>query len=369
MRWIRILSAALAIGLPSWSHALIVMGGVSTGSQTVMLSEGARTSVSWTVNFTPTVGNATISSSQVVFLAGGTVLTSQSKSLSRALTTGGSYTLTESIYIPPAIARAALQLGSASVTIRRTFADSTDPGTVVGSSDLYLNTAPGDGLQVVRIDLRFSNQSRASMVPQDSLLTAVAQVRTEGNGWLDARWEIADGSGLQGAPLYRPLRSFRQYVGGGQILALESPNLPTTGSGRYLVRLSVREPQLAAEAAPLLYQIMSAGPGETLEVLSPPDGTLLRVDTQFAWQPVPGARAYVLELLPNHDESKNGIAVDSRQDRRGAAMLPSTTTEMQISTLVRQGLLSGQRYNWRVIALDVAGQPLSQSPMRSIQLP
>jgi hypothetical protein len=283
---------------------------------------------------------------------------------------GGQYTLSESFFVPPAVANAAYRLGSAGVRIERVFTDSTSPGSpVTATHDLYLGTSPASGLMVTRIDLRFNNDSRSALVPRDSELIAVAQVRTEGNGWIDARWEIADGSGQQGAALYRPLRATRQYVAGGQILTLESPRLPTTGTGRYLVRLLVREPQGAAEAAPLLYQVMPAPQNETLGLLSPPDASPLQPQTRFAWLPVPGARAYVLELLPEEVTLQPAERERNAQERRGAVMVPSDSTEVELSTVVRQGLEAGQRYGWRVIALDANGQVLSRSPTRRIQLP
>lgn len=370
MRWIRIFLVAVLATFSGWSQALITVGSVSAGSNNVILSEGARTSVNWTLNFTATAGPAVLRSTQIVFRTlSGAVIGSQSRTISRAASVGGQYVLSESLYIPPAVANAAYRLGSSAVRVERVFTDSTDPGTPTGQVDLYLSTATASGLMVTRIDLRFNNDSRTTLVPRDSALIAIAQVRTEGNGWLEARWEIADGAGLQGTPLYRPLRAVRQFVGGGQILTLESPRLPTSGTGRYLVRLLVREPQAAAEAAPLLYQVMSQPQNDTLGLLSPPDAVLLQPTTRFAWLPVPGARAYVLELLPEEGPRAALDGQSSPQERRGAAMVPSTSTELELSALVRQGLDSGQRYSWRVIALDADGQVLTRSPLRRIQLP
>jgi hypothetical protein len=346
------------------SQALIGPPTASAANQTVTLTNGANVNVTWTINFTAAVGPAVISSTQVVFRTlAGDRLASVPRSISKSLSVGGSYQIEDSIFIPPNVANAAFRLGSAGIRIERTFADSTG-GTGTGTFDFYLGTAPSTGLMVSRVDLRLSNQSRASIVPRDSLLKAIAQVQTDGNGWLDARWEIADGAGLQGEPLYRPLRAVREYVGGGQILNLESPKLPTTGSGRYLVRLSIREPQGTGEAAPLLYQVMDTGNLDTLALVSPADRTLLLPSTRFAWLPVTGAKAFVLELLPDQEVVGTGA-----EERRGAVMVPSDSTELQLSNLVRQGLISGQRYSWRVIALDVHGQTLSRSALRQIQLP
>lgn len=371
MRWIRVVCALLMVCAAPWAQAVLGTVTATTSSGIVLLSEGARASATWTVSFTPSVGNAAISSPQIVYRTlSGVQLSSQPRTLSRTVSVGGQYTFSESIFIPPAVANAAYRLGSAGVRIERVFTDSTSPGSpVTGTHDLYLGTAPAAGLMVTRIDLRFNNDSRTTLVPRDSDLVARAQVRTEGNGWLEARWEIADGSGLQGTLLYRPLRSTRQYVGGGQILMLDSPRLPTTGTGRYLVRLLVSEPPGAAEAAPLLYQVMNAPQGETLGLVSPADATLLQPTTRFAWLPVPGARAYVLELVPEEGLSQMNERPRTPQERRGAVMVPSGSTEVELSNAVRQGLESGQRYGWRVIAFDADGQLLSRSPTRHIQLP
>lgn len=350
--------------------------GVSSSMGSVLLTEGAQGTVTWTVTAAPMVsagagagpGTSTpvqLLSTQVVFRAdNGTVLGSQARTFSRHVTSAGTFVFTESLRLPASMAYQAYRLGSQGIVIERTF---TGGATVTGALLLPLSNSPGSGVQVSRIDLVLSNQTRASLVPQGDELHALARISLQGNGWLDVRWEIADAAGLQGEPLYRPLRSWRQYVGGALPLELQSPPLPTQRLGRYLVRLSVHEPLASPQPTPLLYQVMGAPSGADLVLQQPADGTLLGPDTPFRWSPVAGASAYLLELLPEFPDPMD--RTPDTPARSGAALVPADSTELQLSALVRHGLQSGQRYRWRVLALDREGRTLAQSTPRRIQMP
>jgi hypothetical protein len=364
-RWI----GALMILCMGWSaQAQGVISSVTASSTTtaVVLGEGAQTSVIWQVNLSGAAPGTTLNSGQIVFRTlSGTAIGTQSRTLTRSVSGSGTITLSEAVHISSSVAYRAYRLGSQGIRIERSFSVSTDPSTLVsGSTSLGLSSAPGSGLLVARVDLRFDDGSRSRQVAQGSALVAVATLRTEGNGWLDARWEIADGPDQTSTPLYRPLQSFRQYVGAVQTITLDSPPLPTNRIGRHLLRLSIREPAGAAQPDPLQYQVMGASLVGPLDLTQPPDGALLSPDTLFTWERVPGAQAYLLELTRDPTESTG-----PDQTREGAAMLPADTTQLQLSTLVRQNLRPGQRYRWRVLALDEQGQVIAQSPPRRLLLP
>ncbi len=370
-RWMQSLLAIAVLIAPGLSGALIAPPvGVSSSATALVLGAGARGSLVWSVNYTPAVGPGTpvtVSSSQlVVRTLSGTVIETQARRLSRAATAGGTLSFPEAFNLSSAVAYRAYRLGSAGVILERSFVDSSNPGvTITGSTTLPLSTAPGSALLVARVDLRFDNASRATQVPEGTVLRAIASIRAEGAGWLDARWEIADGSGRQGEPLYRPLRSFRQYVGGGLPIELESPPLPTQTTGRTLVRLAIREPEGTAQPEPLLYQVLGAPLREPLSLLMPREDALLTPDTQFEWREVEGARAYLVELL----QVPGAPGAEVPPERDAAALVPAPTTQWVLSELVRGRLQPARAYRWRVTALDEQGRVLSQSDARRVQAP
>lgn len=370
-RWMQSVLALAVLLAPGLSGALIAPPvGVSSSATALVLGTGARGSLAWSVNYTPAVGPGTpvtVSSSQlVVRTLSGTVIETQARRLSRSATAGGTLSFPEAFSLSSAVAYRAYRLGSAGVILERSFVDSSNPGvTITGSTVLPLSTAPGSALLVARVDLRFDNASRATQVPEGTALRAIASVRAEGAGWLDARWEIADGSGRQGEPLYRPLRSFRQYVGGGLPIELESPPLPTQTTGRTLVRLAIREPAGTQQPEPLLYQVLGAPLREPLSLLMPRDDALLTPETRFEWREVEGARAYLVELL--QEPGSPGAEVPPERD--AAAMVPAPATEWVLSDLARNRLQPARAYRWRVTAIDEQGRVLSQSAPRRVQAP
>lgn len=343
---------------------------VSSSSQALLMGQGARGSLTWRVDYTPASVPAkpvTVSSSQLlVKTLSGTVIDTQSSRLARSVVAGGTLVFSEPLRLPASVAYRAYRLGSAGVIVERSFTDSSNPGVAVAASTrLSLSTSPGSGLLVAHIDMHFDNASRVTQVPQGEPLRAVATVRLDGAGWLDARWEIADGSGRQGEPLYRPLKSFRQYVSGGMPMTLESPPLPTQSTGRTLVRLAIREPAFTTQPEPLLYQVLGPLVRQQLALLQPAEGATLTPTTRFEWVDMPGASAYLIELLQYPEEG--GAPVPP--EREAAALVPVSEAGWTLSTLIRSRLQPASRYRWRVVAIDGQGQVIGQSLLRQVWMP
>lgn len=343
---------------------------VSSSAQALLMGQGARGSLTWSVDYTPAPGPAkpvTVSSSQLlVKTLSGTVIDTQSSRLARSVVAGGTLVFSEPLRLPASVAYRAYRLGSAGVVVERSFTDSSNPGvTVAASARLSLSTSPGSGLLVAHIDMHFDNASRVTQVPQGEPLRAVATVRLDGAGWLDARWEIADGSGRQGEPFYRPLKSFRQYVSGGMPMTLESPPLPTQSTGRTLVRLAIREPAFTTQPEPLLYQVLGPLERQQLALLQPAEGATLTPTTRFEWVDMPGASAYLIELLQYPQEG--GATVPP--EREAAALVPVSEAGWTLSTLIRSRLQPASRYRWRVVAIDAQGQVIGQSLLRQVWMP
>lgn len=355
---------------PSVTRRVPLSVQVSSSAQALQIGQGARGSLTWSVDYTPAPGPAvpvTVSSSQLlVKTLSGVVIDTQSSRLARVAMTGGTLAFSEPLRLPASVAYRAYRLGSAGVIVERSFTDSSNPGVAVAASArLSLSTSPGSGLLVAHIDMHFDNASRVTQVPQGEPLRAVATVRLEGAGWLDARWEIADGSGRQGEPLYRPLKSFRQYVSGGMPMTLESPPLPTQSTGRTLVRLTIREPAFSTQPDPLLYQVLGPLVRQQLALLQPAEGATLTPTTRFEWVDMPGASAYLIELLQYPEEG--GATVPP--EREAAALVPVSEAGWTLSTLIRSRLQPASRYRWRVVAIDAQGQVIGQSLLRQVWMP
>ena len=343
---------------------------VSSSTPSLLIGEGARGSLTWSVDYTPAQGPArqvTVASSRLlVKTLSGTVIDTQSSRLGRSVLSGGTLVFSEPLRLPASVAYRAYRMGSAGVILERSFTDSSNPGVAVSASArLSLSTSPGSGLVLGHIDLHFNNASRVTQVPQGEALRAVATVRLEGAGWLDARWEIADGSGRQGDLLYRPLKSFRQYVAGGVPMELESPPLPTQSTGRMLVRLAIREPAFSEQPEPLWYQVLGPLVRQQLALVQPAEGATLAPDTRFEWAEVPGASAYLVELL--QDTPKDGASTPA--EREAAALVPVSEAGWTLSTLIRNRLRPASLYRWRVLAIDGQGEVIGQSLTRQVRVP
>ncbi|MEZ5701472.1 MAG: hypothetical protein R3E42_05120 [Burkholderiaceae bacterium] len=343
---------------------------VSSSAQALMMGQGARGSLTWRVDYTPAPGparSATVASSQLlVKTLSGTVIDTQSSRLARAVVAGGTLVFSEPLSLPASVAYRAYRLGSAGVVVERSFTDSSNPGVAVAASArLSLSTSPGSGLLVAHVDMHFDNASRVTQVPQGEPLRAVATVRLEGAGWLDARWEVADGSGRQGDPFYRPLKSFRQYVSGGMPMTLESPPLPTQSTGRTLVRLAIREPAFSAQPDPLLYQVLGPLVRPQLALLQPAEGATLTPATDLnGWRclvPAPTSSSCC--------STRQRAAPRPCPSARAAALVPVSEAGWTLSTLIRSRLQPASHYRWRVVAIDAQGQVIGQSLLRQVWMP
>ena len=152
---------------------------------------------------------------------------------------------------------------------------------------------------------------------------------------------------------------------GGQTIELQSPPLPTQRVGRTLVRLAVREPVGTGDATPLLYQVLGPALDETLALMQPAEGSLVGAETRFVWAEVPGARAYLVELLL--DPQEPGAAVPP--ERETAALVSAPETGFDISALMQHSLQPARRYQWRVLAMDEQGRVIARSALRRLQTP
>lgn len=316
----------------------------------------------------------------------------------------------ETLIIPASLISQAASLGLTVISYTRSFTvteGGTPQGTLQATVELLLVQPPpppntngatsanpaASELNLQRLSLGFNDSSIVKVVKPKTQLNAVAQINYTGTGLLDALWKVALPASTQGVRdenrlIYIPLRSVRQYLGAGGRIFLQSPKLPTDMRGNYVLTLEVRPGNQVnidfAQPVILRYAVGDGGDivgphkQAPIRISFPRDKALLTERTEFKWQPVPGARAYQLELyLPNRRGPMNSELSDATYDDTSIAdktpdtglLVPGKRTSLNIGALSRQHLKHGETYLWRIIAIGHDGTIISSSAIREIRIP
>lgn len=361
--------------------------GISlTGSSTV--------TVVWRLTrFTPTALPGTSSSPNAQLVVGGVSAGTVGGTLSRSFTGNLGVTevasATETIVIPQAVAFRAVKSG-APILLTRTF---TDTGGPVDTATVALfPTGPGsEPFSVSRLSLTFDDRSRVKVLSKGSRVRAVAEINTTGVGLIIGQWEYAPAVTTAGTPIFRPLSLVRRSVAGGRRIIITSPPLPTRFEGNNIVRLRITDPATRFDEPELQYYVTPESPlpdqqpPRLLLTTSPSAGTPLTQTTRFAWQAVPGAQAYKLEIHPgdpgpaepaDQDLVVAELPLDPAPDAPAAAaepltgiVLPAAVTETRLKAFSLQHLPPNRRYRWMVKALGKEGAVLGVSEMKEIFKP
>lgn len=297
--------------------------------------------------------------------------------------------LTETVTIPRGAAFRAVKTG-APIILSRTFNDTagaTDTATVA-----LFPTGPGsEPFSVSRLSLTFDDQSRVKVISKGSRLRAVAEINTTGVGLIIGQWEYAPAVTTAGTPIFRPFSLVRRSVAGGRRIVITSPPLPTRFEGNNIVRLRITDPATRFDEPELQYYVTPESPlpdqqpPRLLLTTSPSAGTPLTQTTRFAWQAVPGAQAYKLEIHPgdpgpaapaDQDLVVAELPLDPAPDAPATAaepltgiVLPAAVTETRLKAFSLQHLPSNRRYRWMVKALGKEGAVLGVSEMKEIFKP
>ncbi|WP_299392087.1 hypothetical protein [Pelagibius sp.] len=230
------------------------------------------------------------------------------------------------------------------------------------------------------------------VLAKGSRLRAIAEINTTGSGLIVGQWEIAPATTTSGAPVFRPLALVRQNVAGGRRVFITSPPLPTRFEGTNLVRLNITDPATVFDEPELQYYVTPESPlperqePRLLLMTSPSPGIPLTLTTRFAWQAVPGAKAYKLEFFPalpvrdeppSQDEVVASLPLDPGPDPQPAPaagpltgiVLPGAVTETRLKDFTLAHLPAQRRYRWIVTAIGEDGAVLGASAMREIYKP
>jgi hypothetical protein len=303
----------------------------------------------------------------------------------------GPFFFTETILIPRAIIQQQLNLGVPGFILSREFKDSGSgvPNPVVS---IRFTGSLGGAFSLSRLELQFDDSSKVRVVEQGTEIHAEAIVDFAGSGLLEAVWEVADPASTLGSAIFRQVRIIRVPLTGGRRTVVRSPPLPTVRAGLHIVRLRVTNSRFAAPDPQLSYSVViSLDPDAALPSivpLSPLANAALLRDTLFAWPPVPGSVAYILEIHSIDDPratptDSNAIVadkaaitpvagvVDLPTDSRAVAgmIVRAENTTTPLSGLSWSFLEAGQAYAWRVRAVDADGRIIAQSEPRRLVRP
>jgi hypothetical protein len=304
--------------------------------------------------------------------------------ISRASQATGTSVVPETITIPQTVLDTAENLNLSRIYYSRTFT----AGSAATSEPVFLTINLGSSnpqaiLSINRIALRFNDNQSVKLAPLNSRIAVLADILFKGTGLLDTMWEIADPTSTIGTPIFIPALSVRQYLAAGSRITLQSPMLPTHITGNYKVRLNIRTPALSYALPVISYTISSkAKAGRSLfapiKLNAPVKNALIQKDTRFSWYPIKGSKAYQLEIyLPDlhnaPDNETSEIIIDEakilKKKPSTGILIPAKKTSLSLGALSRDTLRHGQRYYWRIIAINADGNILTTSPLRAIRTP
>ncbi|MDQ7007458.1 MAG: hypothetical protein Q9Q40_09510 [Acidobacteriota bacterium] len=358
-----LIAALLALGALQPTRAAVTTVTATPASRSVPIARATSVAVVWNVTrvITGASGGTTVFSSGGTFRAGSTdgpILGTNARGLSQTKPPAPLTVLSfrESVLVPAQVVFRAHELGAGRLFYLRTFDDGT--AAAGGAVELKITGGAGGSFGVERLALTFEGGSVIDVVEPGADLRAEARLTFSGSGLLRAVWEVAEpGDAVENAA-FRPLAIVRRYVAGRRSPSLKSPALPVHLGGMYRVRLRLVAPTPGFTPPELRYFVRAAAPFRpaVMAPLGPRAGTTLDKSTRFAWSPVPGTRAYRLQILEPTDSTRavTGAIVDA--ERR----------ELVLSEITRAHLAPGERYVWRVQAIDASGRVIAESPPREL---
>ena len=275
--------------------------------------------------------------------------------------------------------------GAVTAVLALTAALALAPGGLLSGPAHAAERAGGD-FAIERLDLRFVGGEKVKILAAGQDVRAEAEITFTGTGQLGGDWEIAGPATTSGSPQFRTLELVSRLMGMGRRELLASPPLPTAAIGAYLLRLRIRQPEVAGQ--PLVIRYFVGKPEEAAAVPSGAPGTIAARGPEagspadslkFTWQPVAGSVAYQLEIYekdgaPGHAaagqrEGSAGLLVISpaagRQPVAGV-IVPASETEVSAARAFGDKLATGKAYVWRIVAIGAEGRFLGESASQDV---
>ncbi|NOZ11787.1 MAG: hypothetical protein GXP09_12220 [Gammaproteobacteria bacterium] len=330
----------------------------------VTLGRSSAVTIRWVAKLAGSIsGGITVRSTSGQFISPtGVPLGNISGNLSR-LAIGTSVTFNETIQVPRDVVYRAQKQGASSLLLTRQFSDGIS--MVTAKVTLHIAGGSSGAFTLNRVALLHKDGQRLRVVNRRERLQVIADITYGGSGRLDADWEIATPTSSGGVLIFRSLKLVRKYLSGFGQVRLESPTLPTTSAGQYVVRLRINTPAMGSGSPTISYFVTVSRPRTQHEVkiITPDKDTLLTTGVRFAWQPVTGAAFYQIEVHPQLG-SKTG---DSRLV--AGLAVPASQRETNFSRLTYEYLSPGRRYRWRIVAINKTGEVIAASAYREISTP
>ncbi len=304
----------------------------------------------------------------------------------------GPFLFSEGVTLDSALVQNWLNQGLRRVILTRSFNDPVGGANTEASMTLLLSRSNlqaarngvAGSLSVQGLRLEFATGNNLAVTTVDTPLQAKLTVVHSGTGVLEGRWQIADPGSSEANPLYRTLTLVRKNLVANQRTVIQSPELPASRTGKYLMRFCVTNrdmindntiadgqcpiEQLLVTAA---YQVQPANNYSTaanaglIQGLSPNQQAIDK-DSEFSWPAVAGASSYQLQLFALPITEVN-LPSSRRSDKPSepkfvtGMVIPATSTRTTLSELVRIRLQAGQRYLWRISAFDKQGKLIASS--------
>jgi len=356
----RVLAALIAcaamLSFATLAQADVTQVNANPDTVRINTSGTALVSVRWDVeiDYLP-AGPVTVSSSAGTLVVDGMTVPAPGGVLSRTVNYSGSGPLVITFRDRFRISRThAKQIGDgAPAEYSRTFVDMS---AYPGGDDVDIVARGGGGAISLRdISLLFDDDTQFRSIPQNASITARAVVSTAGEGRIDASWEVAGPDGGQ----FRPIARVRQVLAGSRRTVFESPPLPTSRAGNYIVRFATQQNfSGTADIDEIRYVVTPGGAAVPLTLITPRAGESASAGTPFRWSQVAGAASYRLEFR------EGGAGGVGNGARIAAVDLRATQTRLKPFTLAR--IRDRTPVFWRVVAFDGDGNVLSASPARQL---
>ena len=246
----------MSAGLAMLASALSAKAAVTAvapvpSSSMVSLSQATTVSVYWNVT-TNTAGPITITSSSGEFRsAGGVLFGTVSQPLQIALTGPATQGVSETVLVPADVVVRAQRSGASELRYRRSFSDGV---ALNGEIVLNIGTSAGSGFGINRMTTSFRGGKTSVIGGRTERLRAYVELGHTGSGLVRGVWEVA-GPDPDRSPKWRTLATVSQSLAGSVEGTLESPVLPTTTIGLYLLRLRITEPAVTLDAPVIRYTV------------------------------------------------------------------------------------------------------------------
>jgi hypothetical protein len=390
--WQWLLVAYLTLlSTPGWAA---ISGTVQPASITIPLAQSTTMTVTWvvTTSSSPAPTFVMSSSSGQFIIPGpglvlGTVNTLVSSVYTGPVGAPATVIITEIVSVPQQVSALAIRAGVSTIAYQRIFSDGTTSGLV--AANIQIGGSAAGQFAISRMALQFDDGAIVRVVPLKSRLSATANVSYNGSGMFTGYWEVADPGSTAGTPIFTQLQPVAQGLGGIDQVKMSSQTLPTERQGLYMVRLRVTAPLPSFEPPVLYYYVGEPKSGTAfafmpMTVMNPPSQAYVDSATQFAWQPVSGARAYMIEIFSNPEAISNNLpdiggapaAEDPQLIRRALSRPPmagmlvaGNQTQTTLSASTRAKLQHQHSYFWRIQAIGADGTTVGEAQVREIRIP